>query len=77
MGIPKHHLQYSRLYTEHQGLGNMDYVINSKNTLSGRYFYGTDPTKNSFNCGNTTPGPAGICLPGTEPQSVLESLPQS
>jgi hypothetical protein len=24
-------------YTEHQGLGNVDYVINSKNTLSGRY----------------------------------------
>ena len=53
-------------YTEHQGLGNMDYVINGKNTLSGRYFYSSDPTLNSFSCGNTTPGPPGICLPGTD-----------
>jgi hypothetical protein len=53
------------LYTERAGIGNIDYVINGKNTLSGRYFYTQDPTLNSFNCGNTTPGPAGICLPGT------------
>ncbi len=25
-------------YREHQGVGNFDYIINSKNTLTGRYF---------------------------------------
>ena len=53
------------LYKEHQALFNLDYVINSKNTLSGRYFFSTDPTNNSFDCGSATPGPPGICLPDT------------
>src|SRR5262249_10303777 len=35
-------------YEEHQGMGNWDYVINPKNTLSGRYFYATDPSTGNF-----------------------------
>ena len=35
--------QSQAIYHEYQGVGNWDYVINSKNTLSGRYFYATDP----------------------------------
>ena len=50
------------LYKEHQGMGNFDYTINSKNTLSGRYFYTTDPTSADFSCG--VPGLVGSCLPG-------------
>jgi hypothetical protein len=52
------------LYKEHQGLGNMDYIINAKNTLSTRYFYSTDPTQVSFNCG-AAGGAPGNCLPDT------------
>ncbi len=54
-------------FAEHQAIGNADYVINSKNTLSSRWFYSNDPTTNSFWCGasivgGTTPG---TCLPDT------------
>jgi hypothetical protein len=30
-------------FTEHQLIGNVDYIINSKNTFSARYFYTADP----------------------------------
>ena len=43
-------------YEEHQGLGNWDYIINSKNTLSGRYFYGTDPSTGNFPAATSLPG---------------------
>jgi hypothetical protein len=52
------------LYKEHQGLGNMDYIVNAKNTLSTRYFYSTDPTQVSFNCG-ASGGSPGNCVPDT------------
>ena len=47
-------------YSEHQVIGNFDYVINSKNTLSTRYMWGSDPTTNPFSCGG-----GGVCLPDT------------
>jgi hypothetical protein len=52
------------LYKEHQAVGNFDYSINDKNTLSGRYFYTSDPTAISFNQGyaGTT---ICACLPDT------------
>src|SRR5262249_25667279 len=31
------------IYNGDQGLANFDYLINPKHTLSGRYFYSTDP----------------------------------
>jgi hypothetical protein len=51
-------------YKEHQAVGNFDYTINDKNTLSGRYFYTSDPTAISFNQGyaGTT---ICACLPDT------------
>jgi hypothetical protein len=36
------------IYKEHQGIGNWDYVINSRNTLSGRYLFSQDPTTSAF-----------------------------
>jgi hypothetical protein len=56
------------LYTEHQLLGNADYVINEKNTLAGRYFFSATPTQVGFNCGSSAQNasaPPGICLPDT------------
>ena len=36
------------LYKEYQAIGNWDYLINSKNTLSGRYFVLTNPAAIPF-----------------------------
>ena len=41
-------LTYPAYYFEHQGMGNVDYVINSKNTLSGKFYYGIDPSTSNF-----------------------------
>jgi hypothetical protein len=43
-------------YEEHQGMGNFDYLINNRNTLSGRYFYSTDPAVGNFPTGSSLPG---------------------
>ena len=51
-------------FQEDQGLGNLDYVINGKNTLAVRYFYTKDPTQISFSCGSAGGAP-GICYPDT------------
>jgi hypothetical protein len=45
------------IYTEHQGMGNWDWNINSKHTLAGRYFFSTDPTVAPFPGGLGFPGP--------------------
>jgi hypothetical protein len=54
-------------FTEHQAIGNADYVIDGKNTLSARFFYNDDPTAYSFWCGASTAGGTipGTCLPDT------------
>jgi hypothetical protein len=54
-------------FEEHQAIGNLDYVINSKNTLSGRWFYTDGPTTYSFWCGTSVIGGTvpGTCLPST------------
>jgi hypothetical protein len=54
-------------YAEHQAMGNADYVINSKNTLSTRWFYSTDPTEVPFGCGviSRLGSSPTNCLPGT------------
>ena len=44
------------LYTEHQGLGNWDYILNSKHTLSGRYFVSTAPEFVPFFATTNLPG---------------------
>ena len=49
-------------FSDHNGMGNFDYVINSKHTLSARYDYEQDPTNSPFPTlnitliGNTFPG---------------------
>jgi Carboxypeptidase regulatory-like domain len=40
-------------YTEYQGMANMDYEINSKNTFAARYFYARDPRLLPFGAGTT------------------------
>jgi hypothetical protein len=46
------------LATEDQYLGNLDYVVNSKNTLSEKFFFSHDPQVQPFTClgGGCTPG---------------------
>ena len=51
------------VYSEYQGLANFDYTINSKNTLSERYMYSTNPTHAPFGCG-TAGATGGLCVPG-------------
>ena len=49
-------------FKDHQGVGNFDYVINGKNTLSGRYVYEIDPLDGNFAVLNATL--PGNSLPG-------------
>jgi Carboxypeptidase regulatory-like domain len=35
-------------FHDHQGMGNWDYILNSKHTLSGRYFFEQDPINGNF-----------------------------
>lgn len=51
-------------YKDHQGMGNWDYVLNSKHTLSGRYYFEADPTNGSF-ASNGTSITASNVLPGS------------
>jgi hypothetical protein len=50
-------------YAEHQAIGNVDYVINAKNTFAARWTYSRDVTNAPMGCGAT--GTAVTkCLPG-------------
>jgi outer membrane receptor protein involved in Fe transport len=49
-------------YTEHQAIGNFDYVINEKNTLSGRWTYSDAITLAPIGC-NITATTFTTCLP--------------
>jgi len=50
-------------YKEHQLIANWDYLINSNQTLSGRYVYSANPTDAPFHCAITN-GPVASCVPG-------------
>ena len=41
-------------FSDYNGMGNFDYVINAKNTLSGRYEYEQDPLNAPFPASNAT-----------------------
>ena len=43
-------------YDEDQVLANLDYVINSKHTIAGRYFYAFSPQLVPFKCNPCVPG---------------------
>ena len=51
------------LSKDHQGIGNVDYVINKNNTFSGRYMYEANPLNGNFPAQNSQE--AGAFLPGT------------
>ncbi len=51
------------LYHDHQAMGNWDYLINSKHTLSGRWFYDNEPVEGNFSSSGSTLG-ASSYLPG-------------
>jgi Carboxypeptidase regulatory-like domain len=50
-------------FNDHQGMGNFDYVLSSKHTLSGRYFFEQDPINGNF-ASNGTRITASNVLPG-------------
>ena len=50
-------------FHDHQGMGNFDYILNGKNTLSGRYYFEQDPTNGNF-ASNGTRITASNVLPG-------------
>jgi hypothetical protein len=51
-------------FSENQALFNLDYVINPKNTLSGRYFYSFSPQTQAFTNGGGQPAGSGIRVLG-------------
>jgi hypothetical protein len=53
-GFQKASFSVPAYYFENQGVGNFDYVINSKNTLSGRYFYSSTTTDGTIGTGTTS-----------------------
>ena len=50
-------------FHDHQGMGNFDYILSGKHTLSGRYFFERDPTNGNF-ASNGTRITATNILPG-------------
>ena len=60
-------------YTEDQFLGNVDYTVNSKNVLSGRYFYAYAPQTQQFANANGQPPGSGISVTGGD-QLVMGKL---
>jgi carboxypeptidase family protein/TonB-dependent receptor-like protein len=53
-------------FKDHQGIGNLDYQINTKNTLSTRYIFETDPINAPFGVPNAQePGSALLGWPIT------------
>jgi Carboxypeptidase regulatory-like domain len=54
-------------YKEHQAIGNFDYVLNSANTLSGRWNYSGDRTNATMDCA-ATGSTISQCLPGNPAQ---------
>jgi hypothetical protein len=61
-GFAQHNFLNPAGFKDHQGIGNVDYVINSKHTFSGRYIYESDPLNanfpavNALEPGNAVPG---------------------
>jgi hypothetical protein len=49
-------------FTENQALFNLDWLINSKNTLSGKYFYAYAPQTQDFANANGQPPGSGISV---------------
>jgi hypothetical protein len=62
-------------FKDHQGIGNIDYVINSKNTFSGRFLYDRNPLNGNFEAQNAQePGHFVEGTPFVETKQYLTSL---
>jgi hypothetical protein len=59
------------IFKEHQAVGNFDYAIDARNTLSGRWFFSHDPITAPMGCGATSSTPTA-CLPGS-PGTLLSA----
>lgn len=57
------------VYSEEQYLGNVDYILSAKNTLSARYFYSTEHQSQGFNCLIS----ATTCLPGAGQDDIFNN----
>lgn len=60
-------------FSENQYLGNMDYVINDKNTFALRFFRAIDPATVPFGCG-AGGGLPGVCYPDTALSNVFGNM---
>jgi len=72
---------YPATFKDHQGIGNLDYVINSKHTFSGRYIIDTNPTdaefgvQNVLSIGHLLPGvPVTLTKTDQDAQAKLTSI---
>jgi hypothetical protein len=61
-------------YTQHQLVTNLDYVINSKNTFSARYFYSQDPQTQPLQAGSLPGTPETFYYSNTNAVLKLTSL---
>ena len=57
------------IYSEEQYLGNVDYLLSAKHTLSARYFYSTEHQSQGFNC-LISPN---TCLPGAGQDDIFNN----
>ncbi len=59
-------------FGEHQAVGNADYVINARNTLSGRWNFEQDLTQAPMGCGSASSA-ITQCLPGSPGQILFRT----
>jgi Carboxypeptidase regulatory-like domain/TonB dependent receptor/TonB-dependent Receptor Plug Domain len=59
---------------EDQYLGNLDYVLNSRNTISQKFFYSRDPQDQSFVCLDGIGNLINSCAPGAPENVTYTSL---
>jgi hypothetical protein len=58
-------------YAEHQAIGNFDYVLNNKNTLSGRWAYSGDLRRTQRWIAPRRGSTISQCLPGNPAQDMV------
>ncbi len=62
-------------FSEHQGVANVDFLINSKNTLSARFFHSNDPQTMAFANPTALPGtPITLLFANTDAVLKLTTL---
>jgi len=56
------------IFKDHNGMGNVDWVINAKHTLAMRYQYEKDPLNAPFPVLNASPRPAALTTTAISPR---------